>query len=197
MKEVPFSISITHVLEHLFCPRFSYFEYVLAVPEHQGNRWKVQKGREVHLERQRVNKSYLRKKLGVTERELDVPLASETLQVTGIADEVLTLDDGTMASFDYKYAKAPKRTFRTHKYQSVLYSMMIEEIYGKNVNRSFVCYTRTNFKVVEISVSSQLKSNAKKLVDEVLNVIRDGYLPLATSNKARCIDCCYGKICIR
>ena len=95
------SITITHVIEHLFCPRFTYFEYVLAIPEHQENRWKVQKGREVHLERQKVNKAYLRKKLGVTKRELDVPLASEKLQVRGIADEVLTLDDGTMAPFDY------------------------------------------------------------------------------------------------
>ncbi|MEZ6115702.1 MAG: hypothetical protein R3C28_03910 [Pirellulaceae bacterium] len=55
------SITVTHVLEHLFCPRFTYFEYVLAMPERQEKRWKVQKGREVHLERTKVNKSYLRR----------------------------------------------------------------------------------------------------------------------------------------
>ena len=27
------SITITQVLEHLYCPRFTYFEHVLAIPE--------------------------------------------------------------------------------------------------------------------------------------------------------------------
>ena len=32
MNSVP-SITITHVVEHLDCPRFAYFEHVLAIPE--------------------------------------------------------------------------------------------------------------------------------------------------------------------
>ena len=191
------SITPSHVIEHLFCPRFTYFQSVLAIAQNEENRWKVQKGREVHLERQKVNKAYLRKKLGVTKRELDVPLASEKLQVRGIADEVLTLDDGTMAPFDYKYARAPKKTFRTHKYQATLYGMLIEEIYGLPVNRAFVCYTRSNYKVVEIPISARLKSNAQKIVREVVDVITNGFLPLATPYKRRCVDCCYRKICIQ
>ena len=191
------SITITHVLEHLYCPRFTYFEHVLAIPERQEQRWKVQKGREVHLERANVNKSYLRKKLGVTRREFDVPLASEKLQIRGIADEVLTLNDGTMAPFDYKYAKAPKKTFRTLKFQAVLYGMLIEEIYGLPANRGFICYTRSNYQVFEIPFSARLKSQAIKIVQEVINVITKGFLPAATSVKTRCVDCCYRNICIR
>ena len=191
------SITITHVLEHLFCPRFTYFEYVLAIPERQERRWKVQKGREVHLERQRVNKSYLRTKLGVVKRELDVPLASERLQIRGIADEVLTLDDGTMAPFDYKFAKAPQQTYRTHKYQAILYAMLITEIYAKPVKRAFICYTRSNYQVVEIPITDRVINTARELVEEVIGVIADGFLPLATSCKARCIDCCYQNICIQ
>jgi CRISPR-associated exonuclease Cas4 len=51
------SITITHVLEYLYCPRFTYFEYVLSVPERQERRWKVRRGREVHLERSKINGS--------------------------------------------------------------------------------------------------------------------------------------------
>lgn len=191
------SITPSHLIEHLFCARFTYFQYVLSVSQNEENRWKVQKGREVHLERQKINKNYLRKKLGVTKRELDVPLASDKLQVRGIADEVLTLDDGTMAPFDYKYAKAPKKTFRTYKYQAVLYGMLIEEIYNMPVDRAFVCYTRSNYQVVEIPISTRLKSNARKLVQELVEVITEGFLPLATPYKNRCVDCCYRKICIQ
>ena len=191
------SITITHVLEHVFCPRFTYFEYVLAVPERQERRWKVMKGREVHLERQKVNKAYLRKKLGVTNREFDVPLASEKLGVRGIADEVLTLDDGSMAPFDYKFAKAPAKTFRNQRMQAVLYGMLIEETYDKPVRKGFLCYTRSNYKIVEVAIDQRARDAARQAVADVLEVIQHGFLPQATRYPARCADCCYRNICVQ
>jgi hypothetical protein len=53
----PQPLTVTHVLEHLFCPRFTYFEYVLGVPERQERRLLVQKGRQAHEERKRINPS--------------------------------------------------------------------------------------------------------------------------------------------
>ncbi len=191
------TITITHVLEHLFCPRFTYFEHVLAIPERQEKRWKVQKGREVHLERAKVNKSYLRKKLLVVKREFDVPLADTELRVRGVADEVLTFEDGTMGPLDYKFAKAPKKTFRTQQLQCVLYSMLIERVFECEVNRGFLCYTRDNYKIVEVPITTRARSSALQAVNEVIEVIQQGYLPLPTSQQRRCVDCCYQKICIR
>jgi hypothetical protein len=98
-------LTVTHVLEHLFCPRFTYFEHVLAVPERQERRLLVQKGRQAHEERKKINPTYLRKKLGVVERMFDVPLASPKLGARGAVDEVFTLSDGSMAPFDYKFAE--------------------------------------------------------------------------------------------
>src|SRR5712664_1568671 len=92
-------LTVTHILEHLYCPRFTYFEHVLAVPERQERRALVMKGRDVHAERRKINPNYLRKKLGVVDRKFDVPMASTTLGVRGSVDEVLTLTDGTMAPF--------------------------------------------------------------------------------------------------
>ncbi|MBS1272030.1 MAG: hypothetical protein MAGBODY4_01167 [Candidatus Marinimicrobia bacterium] len=43
-----FYITPSDMLEYLYCPRFIYFENVLDIPENQGNRWKVQKGRSIH-----------------------------------------------------------------------------------------------------------------------------------------------------
>jgi len=197
MNTTAASITITHVLEHLYCPRFTYFEHVLAIPERQEKRWKVMKGRDVHLERQRVNKAYLRKKLGVINREFDVPLASQSLGVRGIADEVLTLDDGTMAPFDYKFAPKPRRAFRNQRMQSVLYGMLIEEVYGRPVNRGFICYTRSNHAIEQITIDARARQAAERIVREVVGVIQQGYLPKATRWKSRCADCCYRNICIQ
>jgi CRISPR-associated exonuclease Cas4 len=191
------SITITQVLEHLFCPRFTYFEHVLAIPERQEKRWKVQKGREVHLERQKVNKSYLRKKLQVVKREFDVPLASDELRVRGVADEVLTFEDGSMGQFDYKFAKAPRKTYQTQRLQCVLYGMLIEKVYNCEVYRGYLCYTRENYKIVEVPITGRARSAAMESVNEVIDIIQNGFLPRATRQQQRCVDCCYQKICIR
>lgn len=196
MSQTP-SLTITHILEHLFCPRFTYFEYVLTVPERQELRWKVRKGREVHLERMKINGSYMRKKLGVVERQFDVPLASESLGLRGVADEILTLEDGTLAPFDYKFAKAPKHAYRTHKYQAALYAMLIAEQFGKPVERGFLCYIRSSHKVITLDFTPAIFTKAKRLIEEVQTVIRDGHLPMATPYAGRCVDCCYQNICIR
>ena len=194
---VTIPLTVTHVLEHLYCPRFTYFEYVLTIPERQENRWKVQRGREIHLWRQKINKSYLRKKLGVVERRMDVPLASSRLGVRGIADEVLTLADGSMAPFDYKFAKAPRKVYHNQRIQAVLYGLLIREVFGQPVHRGFVCYIRSHYKVVELPFDDAVFANAERIVREVIDVIQQGYLPQATRWPARCADCCYRNICIQ
>jgi CRISPR-associated exonuclease Cas4 len=190
-------ITVTHVLEHLYCPRFTYFEYVLAVPERQERRWKVQRGREVHRWRQQVNAGYLRKKLGVVARRHDVPMYSATLGVRGVADEVLTLDDGSMAPLDYKFARAPRKPFRNQRVQSVLYGLLIRETFDVPVRRGFLCYTRSKNKIVELPFGEKAFAEATQIVREVLEVIQLGYLPQATRSTARCGDCCYRNICIQ
>ena len=129
----PIPLTVTHVHEHLFCPRFTYFEYVLGVPERQERRLLVQKGRQAHEERRRINPAYLRKKLGVVKRQFDVPLASARLGLRGSVDEVLTLKDGSMAPFDYKFAEYRDRVYHNLKVQSVLYALLIRETFGRPV----------------------------------------------------------------
>jgi CRISPR-associated exonuclease Cas4 len=167
------------------------------IPQQQGRRWKVQRGREVHQERSQINKSYLRKKLKVTARQFDVPMANQVLGIRGVADEVLTFEDGTMGPFDYKFSRAPKRPFRNQVMQSVLYGLLIEKEFGSYVNRGYICYTRENHKVVEIAITDRIKQRSLAIVEEVVNTIQQGFLPRATKYASRCVDCCYRNICIQ
>ncbi|MFK7978695.1 MAG: CRISPR-associated protein Cas4, partial [Saprospiraceae bacterium] len=43
-----FSITPSQIIEYLFCPRFTYFEYVLRIPQYEDRHYKVGRGREVH-----------------------------------------------------------------------------------------------------------------------------------------------------
>jgi CRISPR-associated exonuclease Cas4 len=190
-------LTVTHVLEHLFCPRFTYFEYVLGVPERQGNRPLVLKGRQVHEERRRTNPHYLRKKLGVVDRQFDVPLASAGLGVRGSVDEVLTLADGSMAPFDYKFAEAPRTVYHNQKMQSALYGLLIHEAFGAPVHRGYLCYVRSKHRIVELDHTEADYTEVRGILAEILEVIRLGVFPPATKWKARCHDCCYRNICIQ
>ncbi len=196
-EPAPIPLTVTHVLEHLFCPRFTYFEQVLAVPERQERRLLVQKGRQTHEERRRINASYLRKKLGVVKRQFDVPLASVSLGVRGSVDEVFTLADGSMAPFDYKFAEDRGRVYHNQKLQSVLYGLLIRETFQCPVHRGYLCYLRSKHKIVTIEFDDADFAEAKIVLHEILDIIQTGRFPKATSWKSRCRDCCYRNICIQ
>ena len=72
-------ITISDILEHIFCPRFTYYMHVLEIQQHEDRRFKVMKGREVHEKRAKENTGYLRKKLGVCRREEEVFLVSKEI----------------------------------------------------------------------------------------------------------------------
>ena len=146
-----------------------------------------------------INPTYLRKKLGVVERQFDVPLSSVRLGVRGSVDEVLTLADGSMAPFDYKFAEDRGRVYLNQKMQSVLYGLMIRETFQVPVRRGFLCYLRSKHKVVELTNSTTptsprpRSSSARSSTSDP-----DRHLPRKPQRwKARCRDCCYRNICIQ
>jgi len=51
--------------------------HCLDIPQYEESRFKVIKGREVHDEKRITNTEYLRKKLGVVKKEINVFIASK------------------------------------------------------------------------------------------------------------------------
>ena len=195
-EETGFSVTASHLLEYLFCPRFTYFEYVLDIPEHQEKRFKVQKGREVHQKIRKMNPDYLRKKIGVKEKKSDVYLSSP-MGIRGIVDEVLFLDDGTASPLDYKYAEYKDKIFKTYKTQLVFYAQLIQDNFHFPVTRGFIVYTRSRNKLVEVPIKEKDFKELKKTINDILDVIQRCRYPKPTRHKRRCLDCCYRNICER
>jgi CRISPR-associated exonuclease Cas4 len=189
-------ITPSHLLEYLYCPRFTYYEYVLGIDQREEKRFKVQKGKDTHLFKEKINPGYLRKKLGVVKKESEIMLNSPALNIRGKVDELLYLDDGTMAPFDYKFAEYKDRIWKTFKVQETLYALMIKDIYKVDVNKAFLCFIRSKSKIIEIEFKEKDFDTAKNYVNECLDIIQNGYYPAATKVKARCNDCTYRNLCI-
>lgn len=190
-------ITPSEVIEHVYCPRFTYYMNCLNIPQHEKLRYKVLKGRALHEKRETTNRDYLRKKLGCTDKDITVYLASRTIGVRGIIDEVLYLSDNTLAPLDYKYAEYTDYTFETHRVQSTLYALLIMENYQKPVNKGFICYTKGENKIKELIYNEKDFCYAKGVVKEVFDVILRGCYPEGTQWQNRCIDCCYRNICVK
>ncbi len=189
-------VTVSDALEYLFCPRFIFFMHCLGIAQREERRYKVQKGRELHESREKVNRDYVRKRLNCVGKEISVYLTSRKYHFKGEVDEVLFLEDGTAAPLDYKYAEFKKTVYRTHKYQAALYALLIMEHYGVNVTRGFVCYTRSNNHVEEINFRETDFEKARAMVREILDIVQRGYYPEVTKQKARCVDCTYRNICV-
>ena len=76
-NEIDVSITVSEVIEYMFCPRFTYFMNCLCIPQKEGERYKVQKGRKIHEDKSKINKEYLRKKIGVKNKEISIYLSSK------------------------------------------------------------------------------------------------------------------------
>ena len=189
-------ITPSEVVEHLYCPRFTYFMNCLNIPQHEELRYKVLKGREIHERRSSENRDYLRKKIGCVSKAISVYLASPKIRVRGVVDEVLELSDGTMSPLDYKYTEFNEYTFKTHKFQSVIYAMLIEEIYKKPVKKGFICYLKDGVSLKEVDYKPSDFDEARALLSEIFDVIIKGYYPKNTKFPIRCVDCCYKNICV-
>lgn len=186
----------TEVIEYLYCPRFTYFLNCLNIPQHEEQRYKVLLGRELHDRRKKINREYLRRKISCTGKDVDVHMVSKKYHLRGVVDEVLSFADGTRSPFDYKFAEYTDFVYRTHRIQSICYGLLIRDWYGCEVKRGFVCYTRSNYKLKEISFMEKDFDEALGIIKNIMDIISKGFYPVKTRFRVRCVDCCYRNICV-
>ena len=167
---------------------------MLDIPEHQEQRFKVQKGRKIHEKVRKTNAKYLRKKIGVIDKKSDVYLASP-LGIRGIVDEVLFLNDDTAVPLDYKFAEYKNKLFKTYRFQLIFYAQLIKDNYHVPVKKGFIIYTRSKNKLVEVPIKEKDFIKLEKIVDDVMNIVQNCRYPEPTSVKRCCSDCCYKNIC--
>ena len=187
------SLTPSHIIEYLYCPRFTYYEYVLCIPQYEERHYKIMKGRHLHDLKLEQNKEYLRKRIGVSEKLVDQYLTNELLR--GVIDEVLLLKDGTMAPLDYKFAKFEDRIYETYRTQLECYAVLIEENFQRIVNKGFLVYTRSSNKVIEIEIKEEAKQEIRNICNSINEIIYHNYFPKATRYKQRCLGCTYRNIC--
>ncbi|MCD6233937.1 MAG: CRISPR-associated protein Cas4 [Candidatus Marinimicrobia bacterium] len=191
-----FKITPSHLLSYYFCPRFIWFMYVLSIPEYEERRFKVQKGKEIHENRQKNNPDYLWKKLDVVKRFGAMELKSEKEHLSGVPDDIVELKDGSLAPVDYKWAVYPDFVYPGHRMQIGAYGVLIEEIYHKPVRCGFIFYIRDGSRVVDVKITDRLKQKVRESTEKIVTIIQGEEMPDVAGRKIRCLDCTYRNICV-
>jgi CRISPR-associated exonuclease Cas4 len=189
------SLTPSHLIEHCYCPRYTYFQYVLNVPQYEDKYSKVIKGRGVHDLKLIRNKGYLRKRLGVVDRYDDQYLTGEGLR--GILDEVLDLGGGRFAPLDYKFAEWKGKVHPTYRLQLTAYSRLITANFNGRADMGYLVYVRSRNHVEEVPIGPKEHAELDELIAEVRRVVEDKYFPRATRNKQQCVTCTFRNLCVR
>jgi CRISPR-associated exonuclease Cas4 len=168
---------------------------VLCIPQYEERHYKVEKGRQVHDQKLERNKDYLRKRIGVVDKFTDQYLTNEFLR--GKIDEVLLLNDGSMAPLDYKFAIFEGKIYETYRTQLECYAVLIEENFQREVNKGFLVYTRSANKLIEVEIDGEAKQNMLRCCKEINEIITKNQFPKATRYKQRCTGCTYRNICVK
>ena len=150
-----FSITPSHIIQYLYCHRFTYYEYVLRIPQYEDKYYKVNRGREVHTNKANQNINYLRQRIGVEEKYINQYMTNDLLR--GEVDEALVLKDGTMAPLDFKFARYEDKVYDTYKTQLFCYAWLIEQTFGKPVKKGYLVYTRSKNKLIEVAITESDK----------------------------------------
>ncbi|RMG78540.1 MAG: CRISPR-associated protein Cas4 [Bacteroidetes bacterium] len=190
-----FSLTPSHIIEYLYCPRYTFFEYVLRIPQREEKYHKVLRGREIHRQKGQRNQGYLRRRLGVVDKYMYPYLTNGLLR--GEVDEVLIFSDGTMAPLDYKFAIFEGKIYDTYKIQLYCYSWLIMENFGVKVEKGFLVYIRSAHRLVEVPVTEASIASVRKAVSEIRSILEHNRFPKATKYKKRCLTCTYRNICIK
>ncbi len=189
------NLTPSDILQHLYCPRFTYFMRVLQIDQHEERLFKVQKGRAIHEQKGQINQAYLRRRLGVTHQQLNQYLTNHTLR--GEVDAVLWLGDHHAAPLDYKFAVYKDQMYDTYKHQLYCYAWLIEDNFEVEVKQGFLVYTRSSNQLVTVEIDDEAKAMVQQTVAEIAEVVNENIFPKATKSKKRCVNCTYQNICPR
>ena len=189
------SYTPSQIIQFLYCARFTYFEYVLRIPQYEEKFHKVMRGRSVHEKKAIENTEYLRKKLGVTDKKINQYLTNTLLR--GEVDEVLFLTNGTAAPLDYKFAEYKDKVYDTYMTQMICYALLIEENYDLEVNKGYLIYTRSKNFLVEVGITPEDKNKVRRAALAIQHIISENRFPKATRYKKRCLTCTYKNICMQ
>jgi CRISPR-associated exonuclease Cas4 len=182
-------VSVTDIKHYVYCPRLVYFDRVLHATPVFGSQQEDSK--ELH-------EDYVRKELRRKDAVFYSPefvgagkllfasFSSGVLGLQGNVDYIIKTVKGECIPVEYKNMSSDKgKVCMDHKYQLAGYALLIEENFKTVVKRGFVNYLPETL-ILQIEITSTMKSYVKRVLGHIKLIIKDEDLPPIRVAKQKC-----------
>ncbi len=185
-------ISVTAVVEHVFCPKFTYYGYVMGLEQYEEKRGTVKSGRMHHATSEKTNRGFVPDNLDGT-KITSLKLYSKRHNFVGIIDHAVDMTDQVVL-IERKYADH-NVIYDSIRVQLGLLAILLEENLHKPVNYAYVYFAKNKKRTrLRVDIDQEIKEYAIRMLQDVKNTISTGIDPVSNYDN-RCINCCYRKVC--
>lgn len=186
-----YKLPVHLIRQYLFCPRVVYFLEVLSIPK-EVPIW-VKEG-EVHHKNQETlfkRRTMIRFSLENAEFKQNVNLYHEHLDFHGLCDALIITNDSV---FPVEIKLHGDKPTKSQKMQLIAYGILAEKIYNKKFNMGFICFDK-KAKTIPIELTTNIRNDFFNLVDEIIDLIKDGKLPNSNAEDEKCTQCEFLNYC--
>ena len=126
---------------------------------------------------------------------LSLPLASERLNLTGVADlvEFAPGAEGEIA-FPVEYKRGKPKLHRADEVQLCAQALCLEEMTGRPVEQGALFYAQTRRRVI-VPFDTDLRALTEGTLAELAQVLISGTTPPPTPHRSRCRACSLIELC--
>lgn len=185
-------ISVTNVVEHCFCPRFTYYSLILGLAQFEGKRGTVRAGRKLHKQYEKTNVSYIPSGFANAKKITEAKLYSSKHEFVGIVDQAY-VGNGSITLVERKFTDSTV-IWPTVRVQVGLLSILLEENYGMPVSKCILVFSKSKRVVKDLLVTDSLKNDALAMLEKTRQTIDTCVVPDADPS-AKCNHCCYRNVC--
>jgi CRISPR-associated exonuclease Cas4 len=191
MLESDHYLTVTDLKQYSYCQRVIFYERCL--PHIRPRTYKMEAGKAAHEdEQERAQRRSLRQYDQLEgQRLFEVRLASPTLELRGIVDEVVLTDTGLVIPVDYKMAKS---LGQNHRVQLMAYAMLLEEQFGAAISEGYV-YLIPKRQTVKVKLKPELRQTVLTMLVELRQMIAQEAMPAPTSVPNQCVACEFRRFC--
>ncbi len=184
-------INIRDIYDYCYCNRTVYFKYIMPVEKEPTPKMAI--GQEFHKTAEELLKK--RKITKYTKGEECIKttgknLYSEKYDMSGTADIILEFEK-ICIPIEQKFTN--NFLSEGNILQLSAYGLIIEEEYGKNVEKGFIEILHSE-KLYEINIKENFRK-VEEIIKEIKKIIEDEMFPERNGSRKKCSDCEYRRFC--
>lgn len=184
-------LRVSDLKQYYYCPRVVYYQYVLPVD--RKTTYKMEKGKVLHEELERLESRRKLKAYGLREgkRTFNKWIRSKHFGLNGKLD-LLIETEKEIYPVDFKFTRG--RPFINHLYQLGGYGLILEDRTGRFPRKGFV-YLIPQKDAVVFDLTGELRASCINALDDIRLMITRERFPDAPAQRAKCTDCEYQNYC--